>query len=110
MDNKNFKKEFGQKVRQLRKLANISQEKLAESAGLSTKTISYIENSKNTISFNKLPLIANALGVPVYKLFVFSDFSNDTDTRKELEELLNSATEKELRVISDITKSVLSLK
>ena len=60
---RNFKKSFGTRVRYLRKLAGLSQEQVAESTGLSTKTISYIENSKNTLSFNKLPLLAKALGV-----------------------------------------------
>lgn len=107
MNDKNFKKMFGARVRYLRKLAGISQEKLAERAGLSTKTISYIENGKNTISFNKLSLIAEALGVPVYKLFVFADSENNKEI---LDELLNSATEKEINVIADIVKTLLAMK
>ena len=42
----NFKKQFGKRIQELRKLSNLSQEKLAEIAGLNTKTISYIENGK----------------------------------------------------------------
>ena len=104
---KNFKKSFGARIRYLRKLAGISQEKLAELTGLSTKTISYIENSKNTLSFNKLPLFANALGVPVYKLFVFDDTEND---EKTLELLLNSATDKEIKAITEVVKTILAIK
>lgn len=103
----NFKKLFGARIRYLRKLAGLSQEKLAELTGLSTKTISYIENSKNTLSFNKLPLLAKALNVPVYKLFVFTDSEN---SKEVLENLLSSATDKEINVIADIIKSVLALK
>lgn len=106
MDN-NFKKSFGTRVKYLRKLSGLSQEKLAELTGLSTKTISYIENSKNTLSFNKLPLLAKALNVPVYKLFVFSDNENNKET---LESLLKSATNKEINVITDIVKTILALK
>ena len=61
MSDKNFKKLFGTRIRALRTLAGLSQEKLAEKVGLSTKTISYIENGKNTLSFNKLPLLAEYL-------------------------------------------------
>lgn len=107
MKDKNFKKLFGARVRYLRKMADLSQEKLAERAGLSTKTISYIENGKNTISFNKLPLIAEALGVPVYKLFVFTDNENH---REVLDELLNSATVKEINAIADVVKTILAIK
>lgn len=106
MDN-NFKKSFGARIKYLRKLSGLSQEKLAELTGLSTKTISYIENSKNTLSFNKLPLLAKALNVPVYKLFVFSDNENNKET---LESLLKSATNKEINVITDIVKTILALK
>lgn len=104
----NFKHSFGTRVRYLRKMAGLSQEQVAEITGLSTKTISYIENSKNTLSFNKLPLLARALNVPVYKLFVFT---TDTESNKEtLESLLSSATDKEINAITDIVKTVLALK
>lgn len=102
----NFKKKFGTRVRYLRKLAGLSQEQLAEHTGLSTKTISYIENGKNTISFNKLPLIAAGLSVPVYKLFVSADNDNNKNT---LDFLLSSANEKEINVITEIVKSLLTL-
>jgi transcriptional regulator with XRE-family HTH domain len=104
---KNFKKQFGTRVRYLRKLSGLNQEQVAELTGLSTKTISYIENAKNTLSFNKLPLLAKALNVPVYKLFVFTDFDNNKDT---LFSLLNSATEKEVNVITEVITSILALK
>lgn len=103
----NFKKSFGTRVRYLRKLAGLSQEQVAELTGLSTKTISYIENSKNTLSFNKLPLLAKALGVPVYKLFVFTDTENNTEA---LETLLSSATDKEINAITDVVKTILAIK
>ena len=103
----NFKKSFGARVRYLRKLAGLSQEQIAELTGLSTKTISYIENSKNTLSFNKLPLLAKALNVPVYKLFVFTDSENNKDV---LESLLSSATDREINAITDIVKIILAIK
>ena len=103
----NFKKSFGGRVRYLRKLAGLSQEQVAELTGLSTKTISYIENSKNTLSFNKLPLLAKALNVPVYKLFVFTDSESN---REVLESLLKSATDKEINAITDVVKTILAIK
>ena len=104
---RNFKKSFGARVRYLRKLAGLSQERLAELTGLSTKTISYIENSKNTLSFNKLPLLAKALNVPVYKLFINTDFDSNKET---LESLLNSATDKEINALTDIVRTILAIK
>ena len=109
MNKTNHKKEFGQRVRYPRKIANLTQEELAEKTGLSPKTISYIENSKNSISFNKLHLLADALGVPIYKLFIPTDFSYDEVKREELNTLLDSATDKELNVIFDVVKAILVL-
>lgn len=107
MENGNFKKLFAARIKYLRKLAGLSQESLAELTGLSTKTISYIENAKNTLSFNKLPLLANALGVPVYKLFVFDV---DTDSKEKLNHLLESATDKEVNALAEIVKTILAIK
>ena len=104
---KNFKKLFGESILILRNIAGLSQEKLAEKIGLSTKTISYIENGKNTVSFNKLPLIADGLGVPVYKLFVFADGENN---REIADKLLVSATDKEINSITEVIKIILALK
>ncbi len=105
--NMNFKKQFGARVNYLRKLAGLTQERLAEITGLSPKTISYIENGKNTLSFNKLPLIADGLGVDVYKLFVFADKENN---KEAVDALLTSATDKEINVIKDIVKTLLAMK
>lgn len=41
---KNFYREFGKRLRELRTQANITQEELAELVGVSTKTVSYWEN------------------------------------------------------------------
>jgi len=107
MEDRNFKKSFGIRLRYLRNLAELSQEKLAERVGLSTKTISYIENGKNSISFNKIPLLAKGLGVPVYKLFVFAESENH---REMLDKLLDSAQDKEINSIAEIVKIVLAMK
>lgn len=107
MKEENFKKLFGKRIKYLRGLSELTQEKLAEITGLSTKTISYIENGKNTISFNKLPILAKGLGIPVYKLFVFSDGENH---KEMLDKLLVSATDKEINIISEVIKIILSSK
>ena len=47
-----------------------TQEKLSEICGISTDYLSQIERGKRTPSFKRMELIANALNVEVYKLFV----------------------------------------
>lgn len=79
-----FKKKFGEKVKYYRKLAKLTQEQLAEKLGVASNTIGYIERGKNSIHFSKIPLSAEALGVEVYKLFVFIDIENNPNVITEL--------------------------
>lgn len=54
---------IGNRIRWARDKKNLSQEKLAEIVGLSTTTISHIENGENNPSFYTIAVIAEALGI-----------------------------------------------
>ena len=68
-----FRKKFAKRLKELRTSAGLTQEELAGAVGVETKTVSYWENGHNSVTFNKLPIIAKTLGIPVYKLFVFGE-------------------------------------
>jgi transcriptional regulator with XRE-family HTH domain len=72
---KNLRVLFGARVRYLRLSKKYSQEKLAERAGISVDFLSLIERGRNSPSFERLQLLADALNVPVAKLF-----AHDTDS------------------------------
>jgi len=57
------------KIKQLRKLNNISQEELAKMCGVSRQTINAIENNKYDPSLKLAFKLARALGVTVDELF-----------------------------------------
>jgi transcriptional regulator with XRE-family HTH domain len=59
---------FGFRVRQLRQAKGISQEELAEKAGLDRTYISSIERGKRNISLNNIKRLAKALKVSVRDL------------------------------------------
>ena len=103
-----FQKQFANRLKEIRTASGLSQEQLAEKLGVATKTVSYWENAHNAVTFNKIPAIANALGVPVYKLFVFGDILSGDSS--EVMNLLNSMSERELRCISTVIKAILALK
>ena len=63
---------FGQRLRQLRREKNITQERLAETIGVSVDLISNIERGVNAPSFETLEKLAETLDVPVKELFDFS--------------------------------------
>lgn len=63
-------KVFGTNLRKYRIRNNISQEKFAELCGLHRTYISDIECFRRSISLDNIQKIADALGVPTYKLFI----------------------------------------
>lgn len=109
MRTKDFYKEFAKRLKQLRLQANISQEELAEKVGVATKTVSYWENAHNPITFSKIPMIANAIGVPIYKLFVFID-ADEKQADKDYIALLQSKTGEELNTLFNLVKELQKIK
>ena len=55
--------QFGQHIRELRKLKNMSQEQLADAAGLDRTCIGSIEHGRRNIWLMNIVKIANTLGV-----------------------------------------------
>jgi transcriptional regulator with XRE-family HTH domain len=63
-------KEIGFRLRQLRELAGVSQEKLAELIGVSKGQLQKYEYGKNMMNTEKLQLAAVALSVSVQEFFI----------------------------------------
>jgi transcriptional regulator with XRE-family HTH domain len=59
---------FGKKLAEIRKGRGLTQESLAEKAGLSALTVSYIEQGRQWPRIGTLHKLARALGVPVNEL------------------------------------------
>ncbi|RLU01177.1 helix-turn-helix domain-containing protein [Ketobacter sp.] len=55
---------FGEKVRKVRKEKGLSQEALADLAGVDRSYMGHIERGEQNISLTKIYQIADALGVP----------------------------------------------
>ena len=106
---KDFYRNIGKRLKELRLQANMSQEQLAEYVGVATKTISYWENAHNPVTLNKIPLIAEALNIPAYKLFVFFD-GEEKVADKDYVTLLQSKTGEELEVLFKLIKEMQKIK
>jgi transcriptional regulator with XRE-family HTH domain len=65
----NIKATFGSRVRELRQAKGISQEGLADKAGLDRTYISSIERGKRNISLENIERLAKALKVGVRDFF-----------------------------------------
>lgn len=66
-----LRERFGQRVRWLRSEHGLTQEQLAERAGISVDFLSLIERGKSAPSFENLDELADALEVSVAELFNF---------------------------------------
>jgi len=106
---KNFKKNFGNRVKHHRELLNYSQEHLAELIGMSSNTISYIERGKNTISMAKLPILCSALQIEPYQLFVDTDNNENSDTISKINNILKIATPRQTSIIYNLICNVMDL-
>lgn len=65
---------LGARVRMLRQARGLSQEKLAELAGLHRTYISSVELGKRNVSLLNIQALANALGVSVEEFFKADEF------------------------------------
>ncbi len=71
MDEKLVYKKLGERIKQLRENAHLTQEKLAEKAGISLDYLGKIEVTINKPGLKALIKIANALDEPLVSLFDF---------------------------------------
>lgn len=60
---------FGERVRHLRGQAGLSQERLAEQAGLHRTYVGSVERGERNVSLDNICALADALHVPVAELF-----------------------------------------
>ena len=105
----NFKRAFGEKVKDYRILNNYAQQDFAELVGMSPNAISYIENGKNNISFAKLPVFSSALNIKIYQLFIDTDFEPELNITDNINKLLKTANKKQLGIIYNIVKNILGV-
>lgn len=66
-------KKIGMNIRLQRVKRGISQEKLADIAGLARSTMGIIERGEQSSSAQTLAKVANALNIDLYKLFIFDE-------------------------------------
>lgn len=84
-------------LKAIRKNKNMTQEELAEAAGLTVKYISHLERGLSFVSAEALDSLARALDVPVFRLFI------PDEIKDEVYFLPNSFLKNELhRLINDI--------
>lgn len=99
-------KRLGARIREERTKAHLTQERLAETVGVSTVFLGQIERSERKLSLSTLISIANALGVSIESLLKDS-LEYDSDVLDhEISALLKGRTREEKELLLDVAKSI----
>jgi transcriptional regulator with XRE-family HTH domain len=95
---------IGQKIRKYRKAHGLSQEQLAEQIGISVTHMSHIETGNTKLSLQVFVEIARCLEVPADEL-LFEHPSTRKTSLNELEDILETCSTTQLRIITDIARA-----
>lgn len=96
---KTLKEKLGARIQKIRKLQNLTQEKLAEKIGLDTPNLSNIERGKRFVSAETLEKIVSALNITEKELFDFGYEKSREELIKDINTILSLTTDEELKVI-----------
>ena len=107
---KTLKEKLGARIQEIRKMQNLTQEKLAEKIGLDTPNLSNIERGKRFVSAETLEKIATALNITEKELFDFGYEKTRNHLITDINNLLNSSTDEELKILLRFLSDLKSLK
>ncbi len=99
---------LGNRIREERQKLKLTQEKLAESVGISDSYIGQIERGERSLTLDTLVRIANSLGVTIDFLLQDSISAGDDLIVRQLSLLLNGRTEKQKQMALDVIKVMFS--
>jgi transcriptional regulator with XRE-family HTH domain len=105
---KNIDKTIGRRIAELRRLAGLSQARLADSIGTATETISRLETGAAMPSLARLAAIARVLGVELHQLVRVRPGGDPQHAALErLVLLMSRRTAGEIELVVDVAASVL---
>lgn len=101
---------LGQRVRGVRKAARLTQEQVAEKAGIAPNFLGYIERGKKRPSLEVTFALAKALNVPAETFFRFDRAETDEKVlRRKIYALLEKSNVPELQYTHSFLKYVIGV-
>ncbi|MBR1425345.1 helix-turn-helix transcriptional regulator [bacterium] len=97
---------FGQRVKELRKQQNLTQEQLSEKLGVFQKQIGNIETGTTFTTMANLEKLAVALGVEVQDLFAFNHKKDRCELIEEINILARNSSDEKLQLIYKVVKDI----
>lgn len=99
----NAKRQVGYRIKVAREEHKLTQEKLAEAAGISTVYLAEIENKGTIPSFAVLSSICKIINLSLDDII----FHTDSDSVRKITRRLSQCNEKQLHVISSMIEAML---
>ena len=96
MDNKKL---LGKRIKELRKLSGLTQEKLSEMIGIETTSLSGIESGRHFPSLPTLEKIANNLNVELKTLFEFNHLQPINEIKHDIVKNIDKLDEYKISLI-----------
>ncbi|MBQ8460078.1 helix-turn-helix transcriptional regulator [bacterium] len=102
-----LKKDFGKRVKELRKKRNFSQEKFSELVDIGQNTLSYIETGKNFCTAETLEKILSTLDIEPNELFSFNHMESNENLLEAINSMLKNNPEK-IREVYRIVRAIIN--
>lgn len=99
-------KRLGTRIKEVRRSRGLTQEKLSEKAGISTRYLSRLEVGKQNPSIDTLVKIAKALTIEVWELYDFTPHGTVKELKTVARKLLDELDEQKLRLVIKIVRAI----
>lgn len=106
MNEQQIKYLFGQKIKSLRNLMNITQFTLGEMADINQRQITLIELGKCFPSLKTLVKFTEIFNCSLQDLFMFENLQNKEILEKELDEMIKKSSNEKIKILYTIAKQL----
>ena len=98
---------IGRRIREMRTRAKLSQDKLSEKAGISSKYLGEVERGVTNVTVQVLDDVAKALGVSIGTLLENEHCADRETLTRDILGRVEAATDEELRLIHRVMRDIL---
>jgi Predicted transcriptional regulators len=97
---------LGNRIKSLRTLKGLSQDKLGELSGMNGKYLGEVERGNSNISIMNLSKVADVLEVPFLSLLAIDHERDREELVKELHQMIDGADDGQLKIIYRVLEAV----
>ena len=101
-----FKKQFGKRIKEIRKNKGLTQEQIAEKIGIEPPNVSKLESGMHFPLPENIEKIAKALNVDVKELFDFEHHKTPEELKFEIQKMIDNNPDK-LKEIYKLIKAII---